>query len=134
MTDIDGHEFDTAVIKKTRKTGKLQDSTFITRDKEARQNLTFADTYCFWSDNKVWLATTFTNGMDAHITVHVQPNYRLQKAGLHGDGLTSQEDIGIDAGATRQWVGELGKPAGVAENKQPKITECSPEINDVELG
>jgi hypothetical protein len=64
----------------------------------------------------------------------VQPNYRLKNAGLHGDGLGAQIGVGIDAGATREWVGEAGRPEGLSEGKTPAITECSPEINSVELG
>jgi hypothetical protein len=66
--------------------------------------------------------------------VHVQPNYRLKNAGLHGDGITSQIDVGIDAGATREWVGDAGRADGLAEGKTPKITQCGPEINSVDLG
>jgi hypothetical protein len=134
MVAMDGKDIDKATLTRTRKPGTLKDSTFLSGDKEARQQLTFTNTYCFWNDGKVYVSATFVNGLDAHVTVDVQPNYRLKNAGLHGDGLGAQIGVGIDAGATREWVGEAGRPEGLAEGKTPAITECSPEINSVDLG
>jgi hypothetical protein len=92
----------------------------------------FVGYWCAWDDDQVRVHVTVHNPMAAHITVHLQPNYRLRDAGLHGDGLTSQEDIGVDAKSKRVWETTLGHPEGVDGN--PAISECSPEVNSVELG
>ena len=117
-------------VKKVK--GTIKPSLLISGDKEAIKSLVSKGVACWWEDGKVHMQATFTNGMNAHITVHVQPNYRLKKAGLHGDGVSSQEDVGIDSGATRKWTAELGTPDGVKGT--PAITECAPEINSVDLG
>lgn len=112
--------------------GSMAYSTFYSGDSEARRLLDSTAVWCRWSGDEVEMGATFTNGLAAHITVHVQPNYRLLRAGLHGDGLGSIKDVGIDANATRRWTAKLGRPEGVGG--QPPISECAPEINSIELG
>jgi len=65
----------------------------------------------------------------------VSPVYRLKNAGEHGDGLTSEEDVGLEAGEVRNWETELD-PDGV-DDAQPAITACKPTVSvlsGVELG
>jgi hypothetical protein len=110
----------------------MQPSLFVTGDKEAQGLLRTSNMWCRWNGEEVELGATFRNGSAAHVTVQVQPNYRLSRAGLHGDGMMSRKDIGIDADATRVWTAKLGKPQGVSG--RPTITECAPEIMAVDLG
>lgn len=112
--------------------GTLKHSYFISGDKEAIAKLKASSVFCRWIKGHVYLHISFRNRLGAHITVHVQPNYRLANAGLHGDGLGSQKDFGIDPGAFRAVYEDLGTPEGVSGH--PRITVCGPEINGVDLG
>jgi hypothetical protein len=63
-----------------------------------------------------------------------QPIYTLKNAGLHGDGLTSSQDVGLNPGERREYAAKQ-EPKGV--KGRPKITKCAPkfdEILGVELG
>jgi hypothetical protein len=112
--------------------GTIKPSFFISGDKQAIRRLKSSGVWCRWIGDHVWMRIAFRNRLAAHITVQVQPNYRLANAGLHGDGLTSGKSVGINAGAFRAWFGDLGTPDGVSGS--PRITKCAPEINSVELG
>ena len=112
--------------------GEVELSTFASGDKEALHEVKRSNAWCRWNDGQVEMHIRFVNRMGAHVTVHVQPNYRLKGAGLHGDCISSIEDVGIEAGATRDWTKRLGEPAGV--DGAPRITECAPEINSIDLG
>jgi hypothetical protein len=102
-------------------------------DKQAGKKLKVTSVYCGWnSDGHVVLHADFKNGLNAHVTVHVQPEYKLANAGKHGNGMANLQDVGLDANASREWVGDLGTPAGV--NGTPKITGCMPKVGYVELG
>ena len=113
--------------------GTIKPSLLCCQQKQGIKKLDSSDVWCGWSGDDVVMHVNFTNGLSAHVTVQVQPNYVLKNAGLHGDGLTSQQSVGIDAGATRDWIEDLGKPAGGITAGTP-IHKCKPEINDVELG
>lgn len=112
--------------------GSLKPSLFISGDKQAIKRLKATGVWCRWIKGHVWMRIAFRNRLGAHITVHVQPNYRLANAGLHGNGLTSQKDVGINANSFRAWFEDLGTPEGVSGT--PKITKCAPETNGVDLG
>jgi hypothetical protein len=112
--------------------GTIKPSTLYRGDKEALQPLKRGSVVCLWHRDEVQMRVTFVNGLDAHITIHVQPNYRIKRGGLHGDGLGSLKDMGVDARAKRRWTADLGKPEGVKAGAP--ISECSPEINSIELG
>lgn len=112
--------------------GTIKASAFVTGDKEGLAKLRSSGVWCRWVGDHVELRIAFRNRLSAHVTVHIQPNYRLANAGLHGDGLTSQKDVGIDAGTFRAWFADLGAPDGITGH--PTITTCAPEINGVDLG
>ena len=126
----DNSSSDAAVGPKV--SGHVKNSLFVSGDKEAIGKVKFTQYWCRWNDGQVEVHVVVKNPMAAHVTVHLQPNYRLANAGLHGDGISSQEDIGVDASATRDWSARIGSASGV--NGTPTITECSPELNDIELG
>jgi hypothetical protein len=114
-------------------TGTIKRSLLCCQQKQGIKKLGRTDVWCGWSSGDVVMHVSFTNGLSAHITVQVQPNYVLKNAGLHGDGLTSQQSVGIDANASREWIQDLGTPAGGVP-AGTAISKCKPEINDVELG
>lgn len=77
---------------------------------------------------------TFKNSFGAHVTVHVEPLYRIKNGGAHGEGFTNTEDVGLDPGETRVWETDLD-PAGI--EGQPAISACTPGVDvlgGVELG
>ena len=112
--------------------GTIKASTFYAGDKEALQLLKRGSVVCLWHKDQIQMRVTFVNGMDAHITIHVQPNYRIKRGGLHGDGVGSLKDIGVEARAKRRWTADIGKPEGVKAGTP--ISQCAPEINSIELG
>lgn len=113
--------------------GTIKPSILCCQQKQAIHKLKATDVWCGWSGSDVVMHVNFHNGLSAHVTVQVQPNYVLKNAGLHGDGLTSQQCVGINAGATRDWLQNLGTPAGGIKSGTP-IHKCKPEINDISLG
>jgi hypothetical protein len=112
--------------------GTITKSLFVSGDREALRRVGAREVWCRWNDGQVELHVRFRNRMGAHVTVHLQPNYRLRNAGLHGDGVGSIQYIGIDAGAVRDWSNRLGSPDGVKGT--PAISACAPEINSIDLG
>lgn len=112
--------------------GTIKDSLFVTGDAEARRNMKITNVWCRWNGDEVEIGATLHNTMATHVTVHIQPNYRLKRAGLHGDGVGSLKDAGVDADQTRVWSEKIGNPDNV--DGKPAITECAPELMEVELG
>ena len=89
---------------------------------------------CQWRDNDVHMTVVFKNTFGAHVTMHMAPTYNLLNAGLHGNGLTSVKDVGLDPGELRTVTVDEN-PAGV--DNQPRITSCRPGVDvlqGVELG
>lgn len=113
-------------------TGTMTDSVFISGDAEARRNMRITKVFCRWNGDEVEVGATLHNSMATHVTVHIQPNYRLKRAGLHGDGIGSVKDAGVDADATRVWSEKVGNPDNV--DGKPAITSCEPELLGVDLG
>ncbi len=111
---------------------KLGDLAALGTQKAAIKQLKATDAYCQWDGSHVHVHVVFKNGLNAHVTVKVNPAYTLANAGAHGIGITNEQSVGIDAKATRDWDGDAGSPDGVSGN--PRIVKCSPRIQDVELG
>ena len=112
--------------------GVVKKSLFVSGDKQAIRRVKFTHYWCRWNDGEVEVHAVVKNPMAAHITIHLQPNYRLRDAGLHGDGSGSVQDIGVNAHATRYWSKRVGSAQGVSGS--PKITVCGPELNGIDLG
>jgi hypothetical protein len=107
---------------------------FSAGDEDACHALRVTKVTCQWQDDHVHMTVVFRNKFNAHVTVHMNPIYKLRNAGLHGNGLTSVEDVGLDAGEVRIFETDQD-PAGVSG--KPAITLCRPgvdTISGVELG
>jgi hypothetical protein len=128
-TTIDGEAFDPVIVKRTSKAGKLR-KTATAKTSAAPARLRAGKISCFWSRNTVWFTATFANRLETPVTVWVQPIYRLRNAGTHGRGVESEATVLLEAGETRRWVHDVGKPEEIAETKQPPITQCTLRIND----
>src|SRR4051794_17343863 len=72
--------------------GVVKKSLFVSGDKEAIRRVKFTHYWCRWNDGEVEVHAVVKNPLAAHITIHLQPNYRLKDAGLHGDGTGSVQD------------------------------------------
>ena len=90
-----------------------------------------SNAWCGWKDGKVVVHVTFRNTSIEHLTIHWHPSYTIVGGGGHGDGLTSIQDAGIDAGATRQ-VFATQEPKGVPADST--IDECKPSYSTVDSG
>lgn len=107
---------------------------FSAGDQDACAAIEVTGVSCQWQDNHVHMGLVLTNTFGAHVTVHMNPIYKLQNAGIHGNGLTSVEDVGLDPGEVRNYETDLS-PKGVSG--QPAITLCRPGVDTllgVELG
>jgi hypothetical protein len=103
-------------------------------DQDACKAIRVSKVTCQWEGDKVHVIVVMHNTFDAHVTVHMNPIYKLKNAGLHGDGISAVHDIGLDPDETRTYDAEE-EPAGVSG--QPEITDCRPGVDTllgVELG
>ena len=101
-------------------------------DPELLANLSASNVWCAWDKGHVILHINFVNHESAHVTVRVQPAYRIRNGGVHNAGFTAVKSVGINAGAFRSWFGDLGKPDGVAVNTP--ISICGPSLSELSIG
>jgi hypothetical protein len=107
---------------------------FSAGDEGACHALRVSRVTCQWRDSRVHMTVIIKNTYGAHVTVHMNPIYNLQNAGVHGDGLSAVQDIGLDPGELRTYETDQ-EPHGV--KTQPAITSCRPGVDTlqgVELG
>jgi hypothetical protein len=95
-------------------------------DYEACKAIRVSRVTCQWRDDKVRMTLVFKNTFGAHVTMHFNPEYTLKNAGLHGNGLTASQDVGLDPGERREYSTNQD-PKGV--KGQPAITRCSPKVD-----
>jgi hypothetical protein len=79
--------------------------------------------WCAWQGDNVIIHVRFRNRAVEHITIHWHPSYVIRGGGAHGEGLSSLQDSGVNAHASR----------GVYIKQQPKgvppgtpIAVCKP--------
>jgi hypothetical protein len=72
------------------------------------------------------------NTSSEHVTTHIKPRYYIARGRAHGDGLTSVEDKGFDAGEFRSLWLDAGKPKGVTA--RTPISRCAPYLWSIESG
>jgi len=109
-----------------RGTWNAECNQFSAGDKDACAAVRVSTVTCQWQDDHVHMAVNFKNTFGAHVTVHMNPIYKLANAGIHGNGLTNVEDVGLDPGEVRKFETDLD-PAGVSGN--PRITLCRPGVD-----
>ena len=115
-------------------TWKNDCNEFSAGDMSACEAVKVSQVTCQWQGENVHMSASFKNTFAAHVTMHMQPTYNLLNAGLHGNGMGSVKDVGLDAGETRTVTVDEN-PAGV--DAQPSITSCHPGVDilqGVELG
>jgi hypothetical protein len=87
--------------------------------------------WCAWQGDNVVIHVRFRNTSVAHLTISWHPSYTIQGGGSHGDGLTSVQDSGINAHATR-GVYVTQQPQGIPPGSP--IGQCKPSYMLVETG
>jgi hypothetical protein len=87
--------------------------------------------WCAWQGDNVIIHARFRNSSVEHITIHWHPSYSIRGGGSHGNGLSSLQDDGVNAHASR-GVFIKQKPEGVP--KGTPIASCHPSFFNVESG
>jgi hypothetical protein len=87
--------------------------------------------WCAWQGDNVIIHARFRNTSIEHITISWHPSYVIRGGGSHGDGLTSLQDSGLNAHATR-GVFIKQKPKGVPAGA--RIAQCKPSFFTVKSG
>jgi len=87
--------------------------------------------WCAWQGDNVIIHVRFRNSSVEHLTISWHPSYVIRGGGAHGEGLSSLQDSGVNAHASR----------GVYVKQQPKgvppgspISSCKPSYYLVESG
>jgi hypothetical protein len=87
--------------------------------------------WCGWQDGKVLVHVRMRNGSAEHVTVHWYPRYSIRAGGVHGDGFSSAQDDGFDAGEVRELISKQD-PKGVKDYS--RISRCYPHFQMIESG
>ena len=87
--------------------------------------------WCAWQGDNVIIHARFRNTSIEHVTINWHPSYVVRGGGAHGEGLSSLQDSGVNAHASR----------GVFVKQQPKgvppgspLAACKPSFSLVESG
>jgi hypothetical protein len=87
--------------------------------------------WCAWQGDNVIIHVRFRNSSVEHITIHWHPSYTIRGGGSHGEGLSSMQDSGVNAHASRgAYVKQ--KPKGVPAGTPIGI--CKPSFSSVQSG
>jgi hypothetical protein len=97
----------------------------------ARKKLDGSDVWCVWRGGRVHAHVVLHNGLNAHVTVNVSPDYSIKDGGDHGDSFGSDVPIGIGAQATVSADIDAGAPEGVPPNAE--VSKCSPKLQDIDI-
>lgn len=116
----------TAPVKGTYAVGILAQGNGIA------QLLVGSNVSCVWRGDHVIVRLRLHNTSVEHVTATIQPTYVIENGGAQGDGFTSAQDFGLDAGETRNLKIDAGKPKGVLARSE--ICECAPYLFAVKSG
>jgi hypothetical protein len=87
--------------------------------------------WCAWQDGKVLVHVRMKNTAAEHVTVNWYPRYSIRRGGVHGDGFTSAESDGFDAGEVRNLTSKQD-PKGVKD--YTPIASCRPHFQMIQSG
>jgi hypothetical protein len=87
--------------------------------------------WCAWQDGKVLVHVRMKNTAAEHVTVNWYPRYSIRRGGVHGDGFSSAESDGFDAGEVRNLTAKQD-PKGVKDNS--RIASCRPHFQMIQSG
>jgi hypothetical protein len=87
--------------------------------------------WCAWQDGKVLIHVQMRNTSVEHVTVNWHPSYTIRNGGTHGDGLSSVQSNGFDAGEVRQLIAKQD-PKGVPDGS--RLGVCKPSFQTIQSG
>jgi hypothetical protein len=87
--------------------------------------------WCAWQDGKVLVHVRMRNTSVVHVTVNWYPRYSIRRGGVHGDGFSSVQSNGFDAGEVRELVTKQ-EPKGI--KARSPIAACRPHFQMIENG
>jgi hypothetical protein len=87
--------------------------------------------WCAWQDGKVLVHVRMKNTAAEHVTVNWYPRYTIRRGGIHGDGFTSAQSDGFDAGEIRNLTVKQD-PKGVQD--YTPIARCYPHFQMIQSG
>jgi hypothetical protein len=87
--------------------------------------------WCAWQGDNVIIHVRFRNIAIEHITISWHPSYTIRGGGSHGEGLSSLQDSGLNARASR-GVYVKQKPKGVPAGSP--LAVCKPSFSSVKSG
>ena len=83
--------------------------------------------WCAWQDGKVLVHVRMKNTS----AVNWDPRYAIRAGGIHGDGFSSDQSNGFDAGEVRNLTAKQD-PKGVKDNS--RISKCYPHFQMIKSG
>jgi hypothetical protein len=92
----------------------------------------WSNVWCVWRGDHIIVHVSAKNTSSEHVTASIKPRYYIARGGAHGDGLTSVQDKGFDAGEFRSLWLDAGKPKGVAAHTP--ISRCAPYLFMIKSG
>jgi hypothetical protein len=92
----------------------------------------WSNVWCVWRGDHVIVHVSAKNTSAEHLTTSIKPRYYIARGGVHGDGLTSIQDKGFDAGEFRSLWLDAGKPKGVTRGS--RISRCAPYLFSIKSG
>jgi hypothetical protein len=87
--------------------------------------------WCAWQGDNVIIHVRFRNLSVEHVTINWHPSYLIRGGGSHGDGLSSLQDSGVNAHASRGMFVKQ-KPKGVPAGSP--LASCKPSFFSVKSG
>ena len=87
--------------------------------------------WCGWQGDNVIIHVRFRNKSVEHLTIEWHPSYVIRGGGSHGAGLSSLQNSGVNAHASR-GVYVKQKPKGVAPGS--RLAACRPSFFLVKSG
>jgi hypothetical protein len=121
-----------ALAKPPRGAVRGQFTVGILADNDLAKFMRWSNVWCVWRGDHVIVHVSAKNTSSEHVTTHIKPRYYIARGGAHGDGLTSVQDKGFDAGEFRGLWLDAGKPKGVAAHT--RISRCAPYLFLIESG
>jgi hypothetical protein len=92
----------------------------------------WSNVWCVWRGDHVIVHASAKNTAAEHVTASIKPRYYIRRGGAHGDGLSSVQDKGFDAGEFRSLWLDAGKPKGVPAHTP--ISRCAPYLFLIKSG
>jgi hypothetical protein len=99
---------------------------------DAARALEASRVWCRWDGDHVVVHARLKNGMAARVSLSITPKYDIKNGGQHGTSFGGDISLSLNAGESRDWVGDAGSPEGVATGTP--ISSCKPHLDSIDIG